>query len=131
MRVHSAENRVRSQWTAEEAGVEPTEDAGRPPTGLKPARVTGPDALPKRFCGFYGLDQGPKTTACATQANTSALRSTMRTSPVRRVAPILSRYSSTSIVKFRPTPERSLKLAAVNVPSGELSASSRAIPARR
>jgi len=32
---------------AEEAGVEPTEDAWRPPTGLKPARVTGPDALPK------------------------------------------------------------------------------------
>jgi hypothetical protein len=31
---------------AEEAGVEPTEDAGRPPTGLKPARVTGPDTLP-------------------------------------------------------------------------------------
>src|SRR5438067_12281614 len=32
---------------AEEAGVEPTEDAWRPPTGLKPARVTGPDALPR------------------------------------------------------------------------------------
>src|SRR5215472_5053529 len=43
----------------EEAGVEPTEDAWRPPTGLKPARVTGPDTLPRRFCGFFGLDQGP------------------------------------------------------------------------
>ena len=32
---------------AEEAGVEPTEDAGRPPTDLKSARTTGPDTLPQ------------------------------------------------------------------------------------
>ena len=32
---------------AEEAGVEPTEDAGRPPTDLKSARATGPDTLPR------------------------------------------------------------------------------------
>jgi hypothetical protein len=31
---------------AEEAGVEPTEDAERPPTDLKSARATGPDTLP-------------------------------------------------------------------------------------
>ena len=31
---------------AEEAGVEPTEDAWRPPTGLKPARPTGSGTLP-------------------------------------------------------------------------------------
>ena len=37
---------VNSFKMAEEAGVEPTEDAWRPPTGLKPARVTGPDSLP-------------------------------------------------------------------------------------
>ena len=47
MGAHSDENRRRTQQTAEEAGVEPTEDAWRPPTGLKPARVTGPDALPR------------------------------------------------------------------------------------
>ena len=36
-----------SGWIlAEEAGVEPTEDAWRPPTDLKSARITGPDALP-------------------------------------------------------------------------------------
>jgi hypothetical protein len=39
--TRSARNKV-----AEEAGVEPTEDAWRPPTGLKPARTTGPDTLP-------------------------------------------------------------------------------------
>jgi hypothetical protein len=33
---------------AEEAGVEPTEDAGRPPTDLKSARPTGDDTLPSR-----------------------------------------------------------------------------------
>ena len=38
---------VKPPFMAEEAGVEPTEDAWRPPTGLKPARVTGPDALPR------------------------------------------------------------------------------------
>src|SRR5207248_11496368 len=43
--------------TAEEAGVEPTEDAGRPPAGLKPARVTGPDALPQRYCRFPAPNQ--------------------------------------------------------------------------
>src|SRR6516162_7036291 len=37
-----------SGWIlAEEAGVEPTEDAWRPPTDLKSARVTGPDTLPR------------------------------------------------------------------------------------
>src|SRR5271165_7631984 len=41
----------------EEAGVEPTEDAWRPPTGLKPVRVTGPDALPNRYCRFLALVQ--------------------------------------------------------------------------
>src|SRR3954447_1971567 len=46
MGAHSDRNRERMQCGAEEAGVEPTEDAWRPPTGLKPARVTGPDALP-------------------------------------------------------------------------------------
>src|SRR5690348_6546009 len=38
---------ISGEHRAEEAGVEPTEDAWRPPTGLKPARVTGPDALPR------------------------------------------------------------------------------------
>src|SRR5689334_6230337 len=47
MGAYSDENPLRTQRTAEEAGVEPTEDAWRPPTGLKPARVTGPDALPR------------------------------------------------------------------------------------
>jgi hypothetical protein len=39
---------------AEEAGVEPTEDAWRPPTDLKSARATGPDTLPltrSSWCG--------------------------------------------------------------------------------
>jgi hypothetical protein len=35
------------QCEAEEAGVEPTEDAWRPPTGLKPARPTGSGTLPR------------------------------------------------------------------------------------
>src|SRR6202035_2523237 len=47
MGAHSDENRRRTQPMAEEAGVEPTEDAWRPPTGLKPAGVTGPDAPPR------------------------------------------------------------------------------------
>jgi hypothetical protein len=36
-----------AQKEAEEAGVEPTEDAWRPPTGLKPARPTGSGTLPR------------------------------------------------------------------------------------
>src|ERR1700756_2656362 len=102
---------------AEEAGVEPTEDAWRPPTDLKSARATGPDALPSH---------GP-----AGQPNASAPRATTRASPIRRVAPILSRYSRMRIVRLRPTPEWSLKAAAVKVPSDERSASSQAISARR
>src|SRR5215469_16027889 len=46
MAAHFDGKRPRTQPMAEEAGVEPTEDAWRPPTGLKPARVTGPDTLP-------------------------------------------------------------------------------------
>src|SRR5262245_28337150 len=47
---------------AEEAGVEPTEDAARPPTGLKPARVTGPDTLPtRRIAAFSGSVNDPRT----------------------------------------------------------------------
>ena len=46
--------------------------------------------------------------------NTSAvLRNTVRVSPSRRVTPILSRYSSTSIARLRPIPDRSLNSAAV------------------
>ena len=56
---------------------------------------------------------------------------TTRVSPVRRVVPILSRYSRIWIVRLRPTPDRSLKAAAVNAPSGNSSASSRAISASR
>jgi hypothetical protein len=37
---------ARNGGLAEEAGVEPTEDAERPPTDLKSARATGPDTLP-------------------------------------------------------------------------------------
>ena len=58
-------------------------------------------------------------------------RTITRASPTRRVTPIASRYSSTSIVRLRPTPERSLNAAAVKVPSGSASARSRAISARR
>src|SRR5215475_7045962 len=55
---------------AEEAGVEPTEDAWRPPTGLKPARVTGPDALPTRSITVFHaerLDDSRRGTATGVQ----------------------------------------------------------------
>src|SRR6516164_9921380 len=127
----SDRNRDCMQCAAEEAGVEPTEDAWRPPTGLKPARVTGPDALPRSILQVRRAGSKVETPACSGQANTSLPRNTMRASPVRRVAPILSRYSRIWIVTLRPRPQRSLKVAAVNVPAGELSASSRAISVRR
>src|SRR6516164_4455763 len=131
MAAHFDGNRSRTQPMAEEAGVEPTEDAWRPPTGLKPVRVTGPDALPIPILQVLRAGSKAETPACSGQANTSLPRSTMRVSPVRRVAPILSRYSRIWIVTLRPRPQRSLKVAAVNVPAGELSASSRAISVRR
>src|SRR5580693_1489671 len=99
MGAHSDDNRLRTQQTAEEAGVEPTEDAWRPPTGLKPARVTGPDALPRRYCRFFAPDQRSKRPTSSDQANTSLPRNTMRVSPVRRVAPILSKYSRILIAR--------------------------------
>src|SRR3984893_13270955 len=131
MGAHFDENRRRTQPMAEEAGVEPTEDAWRPPTGLKPARVTGPDALPRPILQVLCTGSKVEAPAASDQANTSLPRNKMRVSPVRRVAPILSKYSRIWIARLRPTPQLSLKLAAVKVPSGELSASSRAISARR
>src|ERR1700739_4796586 len=120
MGAHSDDNQLRTQRTAEEAGVEPTEDAWRPPTGLKPARVTGPDALPRAILQVLRTGSKVETPACSGQANTSPPRSTVRVSPIRRVAPILSRYSRIWIVTLRPRPQRSLKVAAVNAASREL-----------
>src|SRR5205814_5912998 len=98
MGAHSDRNRERMQCGAEEAGVEPTEDAWRPPTGLKPARVTGPDALPRSILQVLRARSKVETLACFGQANTPLPRSTMRVSPIRWVTPSLSRYSRIWIV---------------------------------
>jgi len=84
----------------------------------------------KPILQVLGARSKAKAPASSGQPNASLPRSTMRASPVRRVAPILSRYSRIAIVRLRPTPERSLKVAAVNVRLDQLGTHSNAPQAR-
>src|SRR5712671_2017120 len=76
MGAHSDGNRIRAQRVAEEAGVEPTEDAGRPPTDLKSTRVTGPDTLP-HTAGPAPVSRTPRRRArgCARRRRMAVTRS--------------------------------------------------------